>query len=39
LSRDVSGKGFVKHLHRKTDGTLCTFGMGERDEQARPAAP
>jgi hypothetical protein len=36
LSQDASGKGYVRHLHRKTDGTLCAFGMGERDESSVP---
>jgi hypothetical protein len=35
LSQDVSGKGYVRHLHRRTDGTICTFGHGERDGAER----
>lgn len=35
LSRDFSNKGFVRHLDRKPDGTLCTIGMGESDVVSR----
>jgi hypothetical protein len=33
LSRDLANKGFVRHLHRKPDGTKCMFGQRERDEE------
>lgn len=35
LSQDPVGKGFVKHLSRKPDGTVCRYGHGERDEPAQ----
>jgi hypothetical protein len=37
LSRDVSAKGYVRHLHRRTDGTRCPFGLRERDRRERNA--
>ncbi len=32
LAQDTVGQGYVRHKHRKSDGTLCTYGHGERDE-------
>ena len=31
LSQDRKGLGYVRHLHRLTDGSKCSHGWGERD--------
>lgn len=33
LTEDHAGRGFVRHKERKDDGTICTYGHGERDGQ------
>jgi len=31
VSYDRKNRGFVRHLHRKPDGTKCPYGKGQRD--------
>jgi len=36
LARDSKGRGFVRHLGKAEDGTICPLGpTGERDGQHR----
>lgn len=37
VSNDASGKGYVRHLHRRSDGTVCPSGRGDRDGPQRDA--
>jgi hypothetical protein len=31
MAKDVKNRGWRRHKHRKSDGSRCPFGLGEKD--------